>query len=371
MIKIFMPCSGLGHVQRGFESFTRECFDALVDEPSLQLTLFKGAGESHDKEVTLWNLQRTDWKAFQLGKLAGRSSYNIEQLTFFASLLRYIYRENPDIIYFSDSQLGYPLWHWRNLTKTKYKLLNVNGSPENPPFPRWDHIQQLTPVHFQKALEAGEPNEKQSLIPLGFHISSQLQKLALTEKQSLRATLELPENKSLVLSVALIDKSHKRMDYLIREVASLPEPRPYLLLLGQKDTESSDVINFGMKLLGSDNFQVRTVPQKEVNNYYKVADAFVLASLREGLPRVLVEAMSHGLPCLVHDYGVTQFVLGEHGYLANFEVEGSLASLISKVLREPYNETKSNLRHQSVYERFSWEKLRPQYIEMIRRCANS
>ena len=67
--------------------------------------------------------------------------------------------------------------------------------------------------------------------------------------------------------------------YIIREVASLPEPKPYLLLLGQKDKESSDVINFGIKLLGSDNFQVRTVPQKEVSNYYKIADAFVLSFL--------------------------------------------------------------------------------------------
>lgn len=371
MIKVFMPCSGLGHVQRGFESFTRECFDVLMNEPSIELTLFKGAGEPREKETTLWNLGRSDWKAFQVGKLTGRSSYNIEQSTFFVSLLPYIYRENPDIIYFSDINLGHALWHWQRLTKKRYKLLFSNGSPLDPPFPRWDYIQQLTPFHLQQALDAGVPAEKQSLVPYGFHLSSQLQILTSSERKNLRNKLGLPEEQPLILSVGMIDKSHKRMDYLIRELASLPEPRPYLLLLGQKDTESSEVIDLGLQLLGANNFQVRTVKHNEVSNYYKIANIFVLASLREGLPRVLVEAMSHGLPCLVHDYPITQFVVGKDGYLANFELTNSLTGLIRQVLAEGYSESKYYLRYSNIYNRFSWSQLRPHYIEMIHRCANS
>lgn len=371
MIKVFIPCSGLARIKRGFESFTRECFDALVDEPSVQFTLFKGTGESHDKEFTLWNLPRSDWSAIQLGKLVGRSSYNIEQSTFFLSLLPHIYRENPDIIYFSDINLGHALWHWKRLTRKKYKLLISNGTPQDPPFLRWDHVQQLTPVNYQHALDSGVSAKKQSLVPLGFHLSSQLQILTSLERKVLRSKLRLPEDRFIILSVGWIDKSHKRMDYLIREVASLPEPRPYLLLLGHQDTESSGIIKLGIQLLGSNNFQVRTAESDEVSNYYKVADIFVLASLIEGFGRAYVEAMSHGLPCLAHDYEVTQFVLGAEGYLDNFKLEGSLAGLILKVLVEPYNELKRNLRHQSVYNRFSWEKLSPKYLEMIQNCANS
>ena len=371
MIKIFIPCSGLGHVKRGFESFTRECFDALVDDPYIELTLFKGAGDSRENEVTLWNLRRNDWRAIQIGKLTGRTGYIIEASSFFLGLLQYIYRENPDIIYFSDINLGNALWHWRRLTKTKYKLLFSNGSPQDPPYPRWDYIQQLTPAQFQLALDAGVPPDKQSLVPYGFNISPQLTILNSLERKTLRSQLRLPEEQPLILSVGLIDKSHKRMDYLIREVASLPEPKPYLLLLGQKDTESCEVINLGIELLGADNFQVRSVEQSEIDDYYKVADAFVLASLREGLGRVLVEAMAQGLPCLVHDYAITQFVLGECGYFANFELENNLSKLIYQVLNNPDNKYESYLRHKSVYERFSWEQLRPKYIDMIHKCANS
>lgn len=364
-----MPCSGLGSVKRGFETFTQECFDALVDEPSIKLTLFKGAGKSDDKTITLWNLPRSNWKAIQLGKLTRRSSYNIEQSTFFTSFLPYIYSENPDVIFFSDINFGHALWHLRRITKKRYKLLFSNGCPQYPPFPRWDHIQQLTPFNFELALNMGVPAEKQTLVPYGFQISPQLQKLSYLERKSLRFKLGLPEEQPLILSVGLIDKYHKRMDYVIREVARLPEPRPYLLLLGQQDIEATGIINLGSQLLGNKHFQVRTVEQKEVNDYYKIADIFVLASLKEAFGRVFVEAMSYGLPCLAHDYAVTQYILGKDGYLANFELEGSLTNLMYNVLNEYYNEHKINLRHASIYQRFSWDKLRLSYIKMIEKCA--
>jgi 1,2-diacylglycerol 3-alpha-glucosyltransferase len=369
MVKVFIACSGLGCVKRGFETFTQECFDALVNEPSIEFTLFKGSGKSLEKEIALGNLSRSAWQAELLGKLTGRSAYNIEQSTFAYSLLPYIHREDPDVIYFSDINFGHALWYWRRLTKKKYKLLFSNGTPLAPPFPRWDHIQQLTPVNYHLALSAGVSSEKQSLVPLGFHLPPQLQLLSSLERKALRSKLELPEDKAIVLSVGWIDKSHKRMDYLIREVASLNRPELYLLLLGHQDSASSEVTALGMQLLGAHNFQVRTVEPKEVPDYYKIVDIFALASLQEGFGRVYVEAMSHGLPCLAHDNEVTRFILGERGYLDNFEVEGNLANLILEVLSEGYNKYKCSLRHQSVYNRFSWKQLHSKYIEMIQRCA--
>lgn len=369
MIKIFIICSGLGHVKRGFESFAQECFNELSREPSLKITLFKGGGESSEKEITLWNLPRSNQMAIQLGKIMGKGAYYIEQLSFFFSLVPHIYRSRPDIIYFSDGNLGNLLWHWRRLTKQCYKLLLCNGGPSSPPFMRWDHVQQVAPSHLQAALNIGEPTEKHSLVPHAIQMPSELQLLTSSKREVLRREFNLPEKRPLVLSVGAIKKAHKRMDYVIRELASLPEPRPYLLLLGQLEAESTEILQLGSELLGANNFQVRTVAQHEVADYYRIADAFVLASLGEGFGIVLLEAMSHGLPCLAHDYAITRFVLGEEGYLANFNLIGNLASLISQALAEEHNESKRRSRHRNIYERFSWEKLRPSYVEMIQNCA--
>ena len=368
--KVFIICSGLGNVQRGFESFTQECFDALSKECCLDIVLFKGNGESSNQEITLWNLSRYNWIAIQLGKFTRRDAYFIEQLSFGLSLLPHIHREQPDVIYFSDGNLGDLLWHWRRLTKQSYKLLFSNGGPLLPPFQRWDHIQQVAPVHFKAALDAGTPAEKQSLLPYGIHLPSKLQILAPIEREALRNKLGIPEKQPLILSVGAINKSHKRMDYVIHEVASLPEPRPYLLLIGQQESESPEILQMGNRLLGSTHFQVRTVAKNQVADYYRIANIFVLASLDEGFGRVFLEAMSHGLPCLAHDYEVTQFILGQEGYLADLKLSSSLARLIPQVLTQSFDVSKRHLRHRVVYERFSWEQLRSSYVKMIRRVAS-
>ncbi|MCB0197700.1 MAG: glycosyltransferase family 4 protein [Anaerolineae bacterium] len=369
-MKMFLVCSGLGQINRGFETFTLECFEALTKVPSLDATLFKGGGRSQDKAIKLWNFSRNTSMAKRLGKTTGRSAYYIEQLTFTLSLLPYIRQKKPDVIFFSDGTIGNLLWHWRRTTKQMYKLLFSNGGPLSPPFSRWDYVHQLTPSHLQTALDAGEPVTKQSMIPYGIQVNNQLQIMRDIERQALRRQLGLPAEKPIILTVGTINQSHKRMDYVIREVAALREPRPYLVMLGQFDEESAEVISLGNQLLGRDNFQAKTVPYHKIAKYYQIADAFVLASLNEGFGRVLLEAMSHGLPCLVHDYDVTRFVLGQEGYFADFRATGSLAELIKATLTSQ-DKAKKLRRHQSVYKRFSWDTLRPMYVDMILRCAKS
>ena len=378
MIKVFLLCSGLGHVNRGYESFTRECFDVLSQVDCLDITLFKGGGKSSKKEIPLWNLPREKWTSLQISQVVGllirrNDSYFTEQISFFASLLPYIYLGKPDVIYFSDESLGDLLWHWRRRTKQSYKLLFSNGGPTSTiqNIVRWDHVHQVAPIHLQAALDIGLPAQKQSLVPYGINMPSNVQILTPTERDALRSRLGLPEQRPLILSVAAIDKSRKRMDYLIHEVAALPEPRPYLLLVGQQTEESPEIFQLGNELLGADNFQIRTVTHNEVKNYYEIADAFVLTSLIEGFGRVFVEAMSHGLPCMAHDYEIAHFVLGKEGYFTDFQLMGSLTGLIPQALAESHEPSKRYLRHQSVYNRFSWEKLRPDYIKLIESCKNS
>ena len=51
----------------------------------------------------------------------------------------------------------------------------------------------------------------------------------------------------------------------------------------------------------------------QIQDHYSNAQVYVLSSRWEGMPLVLVEAMSHGLPIVTSDIPVSQEILGEFG----------------------------------------------------------
>src|SRR5215212_7211311 len=97
-LKIFFSCSGIGVIDRGIEMFFREAFDGLRGTDGLDITLYKGAGEEKSDEHVLWNVPRTGGAAQFLGKIVRRSSYTVEQLSTFPSMVRAIRKQQPDII---------------------------------------------------------------------------------------------------------------------------------------------------------------------------------------------------------------------------------------------------------------------------------
>ncbi len=369
-LKVFIICSGLGRINRGYESFFRGCFDALSADPSLDMTLFKGNGENHTKESSLWNIPRDGRLAKLLGQAVGRSGYFIEQLTFFMALLPHVFLKKPKVVYVSDVVLANFMRLLKKSINCSYEVLYCNGGPTRPDFLfRWDHIQQVSPQYMEEALKTGFSRDRQTLLPHGVSIPKMLAPLDASSKRQLRAQLGLPQNRTVLLSVGAINRGRKRMHYVIREVARLQKPRPFLLLLGQRESDTQDIVDLGNSLLSKEGFSTRTVAKDEVKNYYKAADLFALASLDEGFGLVYVEAMSYGLPCLVHDYETSRFVLGEMGYYGDLTQKGGLAKLICGLTARDFNLEVAAARHAYAYDRFSWDRLKPKYVELFRRCA--
>ncbi len=59
-----------------------------------------------------------------------------------------------------------------------------------------------------------------------------------------------------------------------------------------------------------------------IQEYYSKAQVYVLSSRWEGMPLVLVEAMSHGLPIVTSDLPVSKEILGDFGmYFKNGDIE--------------------------------------------------
>jgi len=366
-VGVLIACPGVGHVWRGFETFSLECFEALRGSSALEMTLVKGKGRSHGDDLTAPTVIRNGRTAAALARLVGRSPYDVEQLVFAAALLPVLRRRRPRIVFVSDWLLARALAKARRRLGGDFRLLLSNGGPYPPASIRFaDHVQHLTEYSRQSALEAGLPPARHSLVPLGVAMDARPEFLSEDERRRLRRRLALPESRRIVLSAAALARAHKRIDYLIEEVAALSEPRPHLVVLGHAGPEARELKALANEALGREGSTFRSVLPGEVGDYYRAADVFVLASLWEAFGRVMIEAMSHGLPCLGHDGPTQRFVLGPHGYLADLAERGALARLLTALGDRDFREEARWIRHDFVFRRFAWPSLSPRYEELFR-----
>jgi len=367
-IKVYLTCTGVGIINRGIETFARECFDGLHGTEGLQIELFKGAGAEKPDEHRLWNLPRNGKLAPLLGNAIDRNGYVVEQLSSFLPFVDRIRKGKPDIIFYSDSNLGFQLHQWRKQIGVPYRLLFSNGGPCHPPFNRTDFVQQVAPFYREQALAAGEASSRHFLVPYGINVLDEHTLLPEEDRRQIRQQLGLPLDRPIVISVGWISATHKRMDYVVEEIAALPEPRPYLVMLGHMDANSPAIIDLATHKLGKDGFIARSVPYEQVANYYRSADVFVLGSLKEGFGRVYLEAMIHGLPCIVNDHPVMRYVLAEQGIFTDLSKPGAMSTALADLLQRNQNLESKIGRMEYVRQKFGWRNIAPDYLQMFYDC---
>ncbi len=357
---VFLVCTGLGNINRGYESFTQECFTTLKSNTFFDLYLIKGGGRKNKNEIVVSNCRRHGTAARIIAKLFNRNAYNIEQISFCLCFIPLIITKKPSLIYYSDFALGSYLWHIKKRLKFSYKLLFVNGAPNGPPYKTEDHVQQLLPVYYSIGVKSNGGNAaKHTLLPYAFNINVEQRMRCLHNKTQIRKDLGFSPDKKIVLTVGAINTYHKRIDYIINEVAMLGESF-FLIILGQFDAETPELINLANNKLPG-RCIIKNVAHSEVEKYYTAADYFVLASLQEGFPRVTIEALSYGLPCIVHDYVITRQVLHENGIYIDMRFEGALSQCLND---DKFSFNKPALMD-AAYKMYSWDVLKERYIDMI------
>jgi len=106
-----------------------------------------------------------------------------------------------------------------------------------------------------------------------------------------------------------------------------------LTLIGRGSLEQKII-----KLLddgGADYKIIQSLPHKELKEMYQKSDIFVLPSLNEGYPKVLIEAMACGLACVVSKYDGYQHIIkeNENGLVSGFDKD-SIKEKIEKLLKD-------------------------------------
>jgi 1,2-diacylglycerol 3-alpha-glucosyltransferase len=368
---VLIPCPGLGIAERGFERAARDWFDHLRGRDELDVRLVKGRGGEAPGELVAPTISRNAAVSRLAGRALGRPDFWLEDVVFGASVQPALHRFSPDVVLVSEWALAGALAASRRATGADYRVLLSNGAPGPPPFPRGvDHVQQLTPDLRDRALAAGFPAARQTLLPYAVDVPREFEAPTFDERAALRRRLDLPPAAPILISVGALNRWHKRMDYLVTEIASLPRSsRPHVVMLGQREPETEGILELAGELLGSDGFTARTVPRDEVGDHYRAADVFALASGFEGFGLVFVEALAHGLPVIANDSPVTSFVTGPHGRLADLAEPGALAAQVRELAHTESVAERGADRHRFAFENFSWQVLGPRYVDMLRGVA--
>jgi glycosyltransferase involved in cell wall biosynthesis len=355
-MRMVIACCGLEHTRRGYESFARELFGALSGQVDVKLC--KGSGNRRSNEVVIPCFRRDFLARF----VDSQTAFRWEQITFALALFPYLILNRIDLVHYSDGTVGNVLARLLRLTGSRVKLLLSNGGPYSAQHFRPDiFIHQVCAECERDALAFGIAQQRMHLVPYGINPE---EFRAAEGKQVARTEFDLPKDKFVILSVAALNRSHKRLDYLIREVAALHDDSVFLCMAGQPTSETSELKELAAELLPGRHLIV-SVPRAKVPALMAAADLLVLASLSEGLPMVLLEACSAGVPVVCHNNSHFRWALGDAAIYSDMAVPGALASSIRLVAdRQELLERLSELGKARAENCYSWKVLIPRYLNM-------
>ncbi len=363
--RVAIACSGLGLIRRGNENWAQTVAEALhaAGEP---VTLF-GAGPLETscpyqqmatipRESVLWR-RWMSWPA----------RYRWEQYFFSAGLRRTLRSGSFDIVEAADPQLA---WWVRNATRNQGPVtVYQDGLMLGPDWNwRFDWAQVLAPHYKEEARQNGHDVTGWRVIPQMVNTDRFSPILDPAEARFGVFGFSIPPEALVILAVGdFSDRSNKRLDWILREVASmdglLPALRPHLVIAGHATPDAlAGVEAQGRPLLGSRLHLMPNRPTKDMPALFRAADVFVHAALREPFGVVFIEAMACGIPVIAHSFPVTRWIVEDGGLTVDMTEPGALSGALTRWTGSPAERkaTSERARRRAV-SHFSPNALVPEY----------
>jgi len=189
--------------------------------------------------------------------------------------------------------------------------------------------------HFaDQLIVKGISKEKIHICPWGIDI----EQFKPRDKLTMRKALQLPENSHLIVTVGNLSE-RKGQNYLL---ASLPKilksfEQVKVIVVGEGDYRND--LERMIENLNLEQYVFLAGFQKDetIPNWLNAADIFVLPSLLEGTPNILLEAIACNLPVVTTDVGGIGSVIkdGENGILIPPRSESRIAEAVITLLQDP------------------------------------
>jgi glycosyltransferase involved in cell wall biosynthesis len=328
--------------------------------------MFKGGGPESEDEKVLRFLPRGGQvlSNIPLHRLIGRTPFHVECLSFALALLPHLRGGRFDVVHTIDPPLTRLLYKLRSLLGLQFRLLYTEGCAMPPgDYPPADHVHQISKVTLEDAARFGIPREKMTLLPCGVHP----QRFATSaSRDEIRARHGVASDRFVILSVAALNRYHKRTDFLVEEAATLPN-NAVLWLDGSLDHGDPDLVDLAKQRLG-DRCIISHVRSDEVGELFKAADMMVHAATFEAFGIAIAEAAICNVPLLVHDAPHFRWLVPNDACRIDMSKPGLLSARLAEVIANPA--LLGGMRDQAdALSRFSWDALVQPYVDLYRAVA--
>jgi glycosyltransferase involved in cell wall biosynthesis len=261
------------------------------------------------------------------------------------------------------------------------------------------YLQHLSPAHRDKAAEAlggmvmkdeaDTDSKRRAEGPLHFCIPNFVdvdqfrpagEGGADAKRAAWRRDHGIPEEALVVGCAAALKRSHKRLDVLIREVATLRTSSApcFLLLAGASTAETPALKRTARERMGDRCMLVENAPFARMPEMYRAMDVFVLPATEEAFGICFLEAMACGVPVVAHASETSRWIVGAAGggdapggWCVDMREAGFLERLWPRIETERGRKQRACRPH--VVATFSWQAVRPAFLAMyaaVRRDAS-
>ncbi|MDM1335775.1 glycosyltransferase [Acinetobacter pseudolwoffii] len=173
------------------------------------------------------------------------------------------------------------------------------------------------------------------------------------------------ENSELIVGFAGRFHKAKGYEYLFQVISILNKKPIRFKIAGKGANLNNPAISKYIEDYNIDISKIDFLDQiSDMRGFYTSINLFLMTSITEGFPNVLVESMASGVPCVSTDVGDASYIISDNGFICPIGDSEKLAYCINKFLYMSAEE-KENLSSKSrdhIKQNFSIEHICKEYM---------
>jgi glycosyltransferase involved in cell wall biosynthesis len=298
-------------------------------------------------------------QGFYVHKINSSRARVIGVLSFWLKIFLKIREIKPDILHAQDLSMSLPAYLSRKILKIPYVVWGRGTDVYHPRnFERFTMKPILRNAHAILALTEDMREKLKCIYDTRIYVIPNG-----IDLEEYKDVMIIPNRKKGTKEILFVGRLHpiKGVQYLLRAMKQVQEkiPDARLILVGDGE-ERERLVSLSIQLGIQKYVQfIGITPHNVVKTFMQQADVFVLPSLSEGFPNVILEAMACGLPIIASRVGgIPDIITNDtNGYLVEVKDTNDMANKILLLLSDDALRKKLSDTNRHQIEKYSWENV--------------